>query len=273
MKKEQISQQLGKLSFPKAVIGNLQCLSFSQAYGNSGGVGDPRTLRAATSSGMWTVLNNTPSSVLTGHLPPHGEAAHFNAPSTWRERAECASTGVRGLMPCGFTLIELLVVVLIIGILAAVALPQYNKAVKKAQGREVLVAINALDKALAAYALAHDNACGSNFEGDHCNQGEGLDIEIPRTKHFVHTGTGTADSVTGTRPVATFEAIAADATLTATYNLAGKRTQTECLGQNCAAYFDCNSITTVQTCYDIPWDGEGYCPSPTRPNSLCEVNI
>ncbi len=52
-----------------------------------------------------------------------------------------------------FTLIELLVVVLIIGILAAVALPQYQKAVRKARLSQLDVTINALTKAIDVYVL------------------------------------------------------------------------------------------------------------------------
>ena len=53
----------------------------------------------------------------------------------------------------GFTLIELLVVVLIIGILAAIALPQYEKAVLKSQAAEGLAMMKSLAPAVEEYVL------------------------------------------------------------------------------------------------------------------------
>ena len=69
----------------------------------------------------------------------------------------------------GFTLIELLVVVLIIGILSAVALPQYQKAVVKSRFAEAFTNLKTIAQADAACQLEKGSACGI----------EELSIEIP----------------------------------------------------------------------------------------------
>ena len=73
-------------------------------------------------------------------------------------------------MKKGFTLIELLVVVLIIGILSAVALPQYERAVARARLSEILVVSRAVENAERLYFMAN---------GDYSYNFEDLDISLP----------------------------------------------------------------------------------------------
>ena len=88
----------------------------------------------------------------------------------------------------GFTLIELLVVVLIIGILAAIALPQYNRAVAKSRFSEAITALESIKRAQIVCQMEGSNECGRL---------DNLSIDFPgrigwnkfKTDNFVIAGT------------------------------------------------------------------------------------
>lgn len=89
-------------------------------------------------------------------------------------------------MKKGFTLIEMLTVVLIIGVLTAMALPNYTRSLEKARATEAMNMVRAANDAVYAYA-AERNKCPESFRK--------IMISIPGTstndttvtaKHFIY---------------------------------------------------------------------------------------
>jgi prepilin-type N-terminal cleavage/methylation domain-containing protein len=85
-----------------------------------------------------------------------------------------------------FTLIELLITVLIIGILAAIALPQYQIAVLKSRFATVISNTKAIKNAEEIYYLTNGNYTGTLSN---------LDINIPQCIAENHTGVLTCEGI------------------------------------------------------------------------------
>ncbi len=94
----------------------------------------------------------------------------------------------------GFTLVEMLVVVLIIGILASIAIPNYARSIEKSRATEAMNMIKAVNDAIYAYA-AEKNDCPASFSK--------ILVEIPgdkvsdvmiRGKYFTYVLNGASNS-------------------------------------------------------------------------------
>jgi prepilin-type N-terminal cleavage/methylation domain-containing protein len=132
----------------------------------------------------------------------------------------------------GFTLIELLVVVLIIGILAAIAVPQYFKVVEKGKAAEALSTVDSIRGAQERYLTNTGAYCGGGpMTSATCM---GWDMQVPVLRYF-NMGNPVANTTPGWNIALTRNAspaVYANYTVTYTVVAGGKPTAT-CSNLSC----------------------------------------
>jgi prepilin-type N-terminal cleavage/methylation domain-containing protein len=83
----------------------------------------------------------------------------------------------------GFTLIEVLIVVIILGVLATIAIPQFTKVTKRARLAEAWTNLAAIRTAQAIYYMEHGNYTTTLSQ---------LDVDTSSSTNFNYASTGTA---------------------------------------------------------------------------------
>lgn len=132
-------------------------------------------------------------------------------------------------MQQGFTLIELLVVVLIIGILASVALPEYRRAVNKARASEAMTTLDTFKKAYKLWKLERPN---ESFDSNYSS------IDIPNPKNWNMSITGSSIYLFPKFNVSI-----------ASVDYSGNGSYNYCYGYDCKSLFPCSSSRG----YDCYW--------------------
>ena len=86
----------------------------------------------------------------------------------------------------GFTLMELLIVVLLIGILAGIAIPQYFNAIERQRSVEALGVLGDIEKAQMRYAAINE-AFTTDFSNLDIDLGDTTSGSTYETKNFTYT--------------------------------------------------------------------------------------
>ncbi len=157
----------------------------------------------------------------------------------------------------GFTLIELLVVVLIIGILAAVAVPQYQKAVEKARAVEAISALTSIMKGVELYMLANGSGVPT-FDQLDISVGDKFNDSTVWTQYY---------SITLTEDTSTSGRILATATR-------GKREGTlGCSGGTCSAasFTPTSPLVSIQFARETNGTIHRYCLADESETTLCKA--